>query len=101
MELGNEQWHYTVVTGDSKLDCYCIHRKGKDGSARFPDPIADVYAEEKYAVLITAAPKMLEALEIASLILDGNKRNHDWDGKREEAVNLINAAIAEATDSAT
>ena len=100
MKLSQEQWHYTIVTRDDELDCYCIHRKGENGCTRFPDPIADVYAEEKYAALIAAAPKLLAAL-INLTERAAKTRREAGELAILDEWEAANAAIAEATGSAT
>jgi hypothetical protein len=101
MALSKEQWHYTIVTTeDGELDCYCIHRKGENGCTAFPDPIADVHAEEKYAALIAAAPKLLAAL-INLTERAAKTRREAGELTILDEWEAANAVIAEAISSAT
>lgn len=110
-DLVEWQHHWNNPEGNSIdiLDLGYWYNDPKTNTSTYEPPDADwrkeiaeiLFQRQSAAHIRTAAPKLLKALEIASLILDVDKHNHAWDGRRQEAVDIINAAIAEATGGLT
>ena len=86
-------WITSVVFNDDGPPTYAVHKK-----ATAPDLVADYISDERTALLIAAAPRLLVALEYAYEILG---KIHDGETVSEEVIGSTLRPAADAIEEAT
>jgi hypothetical protein len=89
-------WITSVVFHDDAPATYAVHK-----TETAPDLIADCIQDEKTAILIAAAPKLLEQLEVAEsylrrIVADGVLNSAGWAWSLPKSMRLIRATITTA-----